>query len=191
MDKRKITFFSQHIANRYVYPAPRGWENETILFPIDFAPELPYKGFEELRFAPGWGDPKSGEKWAYTLLWWLDGSYSFDEKTLKHDLENYFTGLTKQRAVAGQLDQTLFTPAIAQVQKVKTVPGNKETYIVSADIFDAQVTQKPGKLFFKIHIKDCAEKGRTIVLLEVSASPYTQPVWQQLDKISSDFKCKE
>jgi pimeloyl-ACP methyl ester carboxylesterase len=189
--KEKLHFYPQHIANKYVYPAPQGWENETILFPIDFAPELPYKGFEELRFAPGWGDPKSGEKWAYTLLWWLDGSHSFDEKIVKHNLENYFTGLTKQRAVTSKLDPASFTPAMAQVQKVKTMPGDKETYTAVADIFDAQVTQKPGKLFLKIHIKACEEKGRSIVLLEVAASPYAQPVWQQLDKINNDFKCKE
>jgi pimeloyl-ACP methyl ester carboxylesterase len=189
--KKQLNFYPEHLANKYVYPIPTGWETETILFPIEFAPELRYKGFEELRFAPGWGDPKSGEKWAYTLLWWLDGNYQFDERTLKHDLENYFTGLTKQRADASKLGQSLYTPATAQVQKVKTMPGDKDTYTASADIFDAQVTQKPGKLFFKIHVKDCPDKARTLLLLEVAGAGYTEKIWQLLDKINNDFRCVE
>lgn len=189
--KKQLNFYPEHIANKYVYPTPPGWDTETILFPIDFAPGLAYKGFEELRFAPGWGNPKSGDKWAYTILWWLADTYNFDADVLKHDLENYYTGLTARRAVANKLDMSLHTPAVAQVKKIATMPGDKETYTASADIFDAQVTQKPGKLFFKIHVKDCPDKGRTILLLEVAGESYKEKVWLSLDKINSDFRCVE
>lgn len=189
--KKQLNFYPEHIASKYVYPILPGWETEIILFPIDFAKALSYKGFEELRFAPGWGDPKTGEKWAYTLLWWLDGNYQFSEMVLKKDIENYFTGLTKQRAVASNMDLNLFTPATAQVQKIKTMPGDKETYTALADIFDAQVTQKPGKLFFKIHVKDCRDKARTILLLEVAGESYKEKIWLSLDKINNDFRCVE
>jgi hypothetical protein len=30
--------------------------------------------------------------------------------------------------------------------------------------------------------------SNTILLFEVSALPYDEPVWQQLDKINADFK---
>jgi hypothetical protein len=33
--------------------APKGWRFERIDFPLPFAPDLPHRGFEELRFAPG------------------------------------------------------------------------------------------------------------------------------------------
>ena len=189
--KKQLHFYPEHIETPFVYTAPVGWQSETILFPIDFAPDLTYKGFEELRFAPGWGNPASGEKWAYTFLWWLDGTYRFDEKILKQDLEKYFSGLTRQRVAADKLDLALYTPTKALVQKIKPLPGDKETYTASAEIFDAQVSRKPGKLFFKIHIKDCPGKNTTLVLLEAAANPYSQAVWQQLDKINNDFKCKE
>jgi hypothetical protein len=189
--KKQLHFYPEHIENPFVFKAPVGWQSETILFPIDFAPGLTYKGFEELRFAPGWGDPASGEKWAYAFLWWLDGNYRFDEKILKLDLEKYFSGLTRQRAVADKMDMVLYTPTKALVQKIKSLPGDKETYTASAEIFDAQVSRKPGKLYFKIHIKDCPDNNTTIVLLEAAATPYSQAVWQQLDKINEDFKCRE
>ena len=161
-----------------------------ILFPIDFAAALPYKGFEELRFAPGWGNAKSNEKWAYTILWWLDDVYNFNEKVLQENIETYFSGLTKRRAIADNLDMTKYQSATAKVQKVKTETGDSQTFNATASIFDAQVTHMPGNLYFKVHIKDCPDKNRTIVLFEVAGSPYTDKVWMQLGKINADFKCE-
>ena len=187
--KEKLHFYPQHVATAFSYNAPGNWGQETILFPINFAPELPYKGFEELRFAPGWGDAGSNEKWAYTILWWLDGKYNFDEKILKHDLEFYFTGLTKQRAMADKMDMSLYKPAKAIVEKIKTAGGDKQTFQAIADIFDAQVTKKPGKLWFKIHVKECNDSERTIVLIEAAGNDFRQPVWVSLDAINDQFKC--
>jgi hypothetical protein len=187
--KEQLHFYPDHLANLYAYTAPLNWEPETILFPIDFAMALPYKGFEELRFAPGWGDAASNEKWAYTILWWLDDVYNFNEKNLQQNIETYFTGLTKRRAVAEKQDMNNFTRASAQVQKIKTLAGDAATYTATAAIFDAQVTKKPGTLYFKIHLKDCPDKTKTIVLFEVAGNPLNTNAWLQLDKINDDFRC--
>jgi hypothetical protein len=189
--KEKLHFYPDHLAKPYSYEAPAGWNNEIILFPIDFAPGLSYKGFEDLRFAPGWGDEKSDEKWAYTLLWWFDDTYSFNEKIIQQNLENYFSGLTKRRTVADKLDMASYTPAKVQVQKIKSLKGDIETYTATASIFDAQVTKKPGSLYFKVHIKECADKNRAIVLIETAGSSFNQPVWLKLDKINENFKCEK
>ena len=45
-------------------------------------------------------------------------------------------------------------------------------------------------LYFKIHVKDCIQAGKTILLIEAAASPYNDPVWKSLDQINLDFKCK-
>jgi len=189
--RAKLHFYPEFISKPYAYNAPQNWSPETILFPIDFAPSLPYKGYEELRFAPGWGNAGSNEKWAYTILWWLDDDYTFDETVLKHDLEAYFSGLTKRRAIADKLDMAVYTPAKAGVKKIKTDTDDIATYQASLDIFDAQVTKKPGSLNVKIHQKKCDTKGNTIVLLEIAAADFNQPVWLQLDKINADFKCEK
>jgi hypothetical protein len=189
--KEQMHFYPDHLQKPYGYTAPVSWTNETILFPMNFAAALPYKGFEALRFAPGWGDANSNEKWAYTILWWLDDKYSFNETVLQQNIETYFTGLTKQRASADKLDMTSFTPAKAQVQKTKTLPGDIASYTATAVIFDSEVTKKPGTLYFKIHIKDCPDKTKTLVLFEVAGSPVNAAVWQQLDKINDDVKCSQ
>ncbi|MBS1598710.1 MAG: hypothetical protein JST75_10845 [Bacteroidetes bacterium] len=187
--KEKLHFYPDHLEKPFVYKAPDDWQHETIIFPMDFAPRIPYKGFEELRFVPGWGNPNNVDKWAYTILWWLDDAYHFDEKTLQQNLEDYYTGLTRGRAVAEKLDMNAWTPAKAKVQKIKATTGDRETYDATAYIFDSQVTKKPGVLYFKIHIKDCADQNRTILIIEVSENPYSAAIWQQLDKINGDFRC--
>jgi hypothetical protein len=187
--KEKLNFYPEHIANPYSYKAPAGWTPEKFLFPFDFAPAITYKGFEDIRFAPGWGNKDSKEKWAYTFLWCLDDVYRFDEKIIKEDLESYFSGLTKQKATEDKLNMAAYTSAKFEVQKVKTVKGDTETFTATGSIFDAFVTQKPGNLYIKVHVKDCKDKNKTILLLEIAGTTFNQPVWQQLDLINENFKC--
>ena len=189
--KEKLHFYPDHLAKPFVYEIPAGWQNETILFPIDFAPQIPYRGFEELRFSPGWGDSTSNQKWGYTLLWWLNDHYDINEKIIQQNLEEYFTGLTRRRTIAEKLDITKFTPAKAKVQKVTAGNGDLETYTATINIFDAQVTKKPGTLYVKIHHKDCTDTSKTFLLFEVAESTFNQPVWADLDKINSDFRCSK
>jgi len=184
--KEKLHFYPDHIEATYHYVAPKTWDSEKFSFPADFAPTIRYKGFEDIRFAPGWGNAASNEKWLYTFVWWLDGSYPFTEKILTQDIEAYYTGLTRQRAVADKLDMNLFTPAKTQVQKINTAKGDIASYTATVNIFDAQVTKKPGILYMKIHVKKIGDTTRTVVLFEVAASPFTAPVWQQADKINDE-----
>jgi Alpha/beta hydrolase of unknown function (DUF915) len=187
--KEKLNFYPEHIANLYSYAAPENWDTEKFIFPFSFAPVLTYKGFEDIRFAPGWGKKDSKEKWAYTFLWWLDDTYSFNEKIIKENLEAYFSGLTKQRGIESNLNMTAYTPATFDVQKVKTVKGDIETYSAAGSIFDAFVTKSAGNLFIKVHVKECKDKSKTILLFEISANTFNQPVWQQLDLINENFRC--
>ncbi len=183
--KKELHFFPEYINKPYTYEAPGNWNTELISFPIDFAPSIPYQGFEDLRFSPGWGKINSDEIWAYTLLWWLDKKYNFDAGTFKRDLEEYFTGLTKRRASADKLEGA--RPAVVQVQKQKTLLGDQATYSASIDIFDAQVTHHPNILFAKIHVKACED--RSVIFLEVAGKNFSEPVWQTMDKINDGFRC--
>lgn len=189
--KEKLNFYPEHIANPYSYTARVGWTSERFLFPFTFAPEISYKGFEDIRFAPGWGNKDSKEKWAYTFIWWLDDAYRFDEKILKENLDSYFSGLTKQTAIDGKLNMSAYTPASFDVQKVKTVKGDTETYSASGSIFDAFVTKQKGNLFIKVHVKDCKDKNQTILLFEIAGTSFNQPVWGQLNLINENFKCEK
>jgi hypothetical protein len=189
--KEKLNFYPDHISSPYSYKTPLGWTAETILFPMDFAPALVYKGFEDLRFAPGWGNAASGEKWAYTFLWWLDNTYNFNETILQQNMETYFTGLTRLWAVAAKLDLSIWKPAKFKVQQIKTSKGDKMSFTATGTIFDSQVTKKPGVLYVKIHVRDCGGKNKTTLLFEIAGSSFAEPVWQSLDQINEDFRCEK
>lgn len=46
-------------------PTPEGWREETIPFPLSFAPDLPHRGVELLRFAPGFLEQGQDGFWSY------------------------------------------------------------------------------------------------------------------------------
>src|SRR4030095_5077344 len=77
----------------YTFIQPDNWQEEHIQFPISFAPQIPYSGVEELRFAPGWAVSTSDEYWSYTFLWWLEGKPSIDKDSLQKNLTFYYSGL--------------------------------------------------------------------------------------------------
>src|SRR5690348_7269453 len=56
------------------WPTPEGWRREVIPFPLDFAPEIGYRGVEELRFAPRFFDPAAPTYWSYAFAWLLEGA---------------------------------------------------------------------------------------------------------------------
>src|SRR5882757_10892368 len=77
----------------YTLPQPDKWGKEKIPFPIEFAPSIPFKGMEEIRFTPGWGDNKSEDYWSYTFVWFVEGVPVITQDSLKKYLTQYYTGL--------------------------------------------------------------------------------------------------
>jgi hypothetical protein len=187
--REKLNFYPDHIENPYTFTAPKNWTKELIVFPLDFAPSIQNRGFEDIRFSPGWGDSTSYQKWAYAFVWWLNDSTTITEDQLKTELEAYYTGLSRRRAIAEKQDTAAFRPAQALVQKTTTLKGEIETFYATVFFYDAQVTKKPGELYFKIYHKDCQDKTRTLLFFEVAENSYTAPVWLELDKINEEFKC--
>ena len=188
--REKLNFYPDHIENPYTFTAPKNWTKELIVFPLDFAPSIQNRGFEDIRFSPGWGDSTSYQKWAYAFVWWLNDSTTITEDQLKTELEAYYTGLSKRRAIAEKQDTSAFRAAQALVQKTTTLKGEIETFYATVFFYDAQVTKKPGELYFKIYHKDCQDKTRTLLFFEVAENSYTAPVWLELDKINEEFKCQ-
>ena len=46
---------------------PEGWRHERLDFPLSFAPELEFRGFEDLSFAPGMFALNSDSYFSYAL----------------------------------------------------------------------------------------------------------------------------
>ena len=66
-------------------------------FPLDFAPELPYRGLEELRFAPKFFNPDAPAYWSYAFAWWLEKTAPIDEIALREALTPVFPRTLRRR----------------------------------------------------------------------------------------------
>src|ERR1043165_9818509 len=72
---------------------PTNWEFEKFGLPPVFAPQITYKGFEEIRFAPGMFNKDSANYFTYVFVAALDTLTTIAEKDVKDYLLYYFKGL--------------------------------------------------------------------------------------------------
>jgi hypothetical protein len=187
--KKKLKIFNpQTYSPVYSLPVPKGWSTEQFSLPPDFAKQITFKGVEDLRFFPGWGDPKSEEHWSYAFLWWLEGTEGIDANSLQDNLKRYYTGLVGRNIKPRKIPQEKLFPVEVKIHNMKTAPGNLKTFEGTVHMLN-YISQTPMTLNVRIHSKDCADKIHSILLFEVSPKQFDHPNWQKLDKLNSDFEC--
>src|SRR5262245_59450742 len=98
------------------WPTPPGWRHETLTFPLDFAPTIPLRGEERIRFMPRFFEPAAPTYFSYVFVWIVDGppDASLGADALGAELTTYFRGLCD--AVGGKkyaFDPARFTVTLA------------------------------------------------------------------------------
>jgi len=172
----------------YTLPIPKDWIIERFPIPISFAPQISYKGVEDIRFTPGWGKVKSVEYWSYAFLWYLDGEVELNSKIIERNLKDYYTGLI---GINGpNIPGEKLIPVIVSFQEVKKDKGDLKTYIGTIKMTD-YMEQKPIVLNCKVHFKSCIGESKTFIFYELSPQPLSHNIWKGLDKLWFDFKCKK
>ncbi len=170
----------------YTLKVPKDWGVERFPIPIAFAPQIPYTGVEDIRFAPGWGKSKSNEYWTYAFLWYLDGIQKTNAKTIATYLKAYYTGLIASNtvSVSMQTDQTVGVKT--KIKKVKTDKGDAKTFRGAISMLD-YMAQKPITLHCIVHIKFCQKQHKTFLFYEISPKPFEDHIWQSLHQLWIDF----
>src|SRR4029079_5456329 len=108
-------------------------------FPLEFAPSLPYRGTEELRFAPRFFERGAVGLWSYAFVWYLDGDVALTSPALARSLETYFNGLSKAVEKPEVYDAA---KAAAHVTFDEGKPGNRGSthYEGTVDTYDPFTT---------------------------------------------------
>ncbi|MBX7220462.1 MAG: hypothetical protein K1Y36_10995 [Blastocatellia bacterium] len=169
-------------------PTPQGWRTETIPFPLGFAPSLPYKGVEELRFAPGFFKAGQEDMWSYVFVWYLEGKPALTEATFQKDFKAYFEGLAKAVEKPEKFDPAKATATLKLGKAVSTTAG-RTVYEGTLANYDPFVTHDRLALFVKLEVLRCEKENRTVVLSQISPQPKSHPIWQTLNRISQGFAC--
>jgi len=172
----------------YTLSAPEGWGVERFLIPIEFAPSIPYKGVEDIRFTPGWGNAKSEEYWSYAFLWYLNEMPATNETTIQTNLNAYYTGLIGRNIEKRKIPSEKLFPVKTSVKEVKSESGDLKTFHGAINMLD-YMEQKPITLNCIVHLKSCAGQNRGFIFYEISPKPSTDKIWASLAQVWKSFEC--
>lgn len=168
---------------------PPDWRFERIDFPLPFAPELKYDGFEELSFAPGMFNAESDTYFTYIFAMHLTNEITVDAGLLQSLLETYFRGLC--RTVAKGTDFHIDLSKIsATVHEVHNEAVRSRPFVVTLDTFDPFVTGKPLKLHLEVLVVERSRNDHRI-FAAISPKPADSPVWTLLRKLTREFRTND
>jgi len=184
----KVEFDGKNWIAPYTLNFPKGWDIERFLIPIEFAPQIPYKGVEDIRFAPGWGNAKSDEYWSYAFLWYLDGSPETTAEIVANNLKAYYTGLVGRNIEPRKIPADKLVPVKTAIKKVEPDKGDLKTFRGTVYMLD-YMEQKPIILNCIVHLKSCPGKNKAFIFNEISPKPYSDTIWQSLNQLWTEFNC--
>ena len=181
-----VTFGAKPEAVPQLLPeTPPDWRFERIDFPLPFAPDLKYKGFEELRFAPGMFNAKSGTYFTYIFAMKLTNKAVLNATALKSLLETYFRGLCK--AMAEGTDFKIDGSKIsAKVREDHFEAYRARHFNVTLESFDPFVTGKPLTLHLEILTLNLGPTDQRL-FAAVSPKSTNEPIWKLLRKLKTQF----
>jgi hypothetical protein len=165
--------------------SPADWKAEVIPFPLGFAPDIDYKGVEELRFAPGMFKDETDTYFTYAFVWWLEGQPPINEARLQDDLLKYFRGLYQAVSKKEPKQVGSFTVKIEPDGSLDENGVRKTRYRGEARWVDPFVTEREVSLNLRIFHWVCAAQNRTAVLFLATPQKDGHAVWDSLSSIKA------
>ncbi|MFN0007950.1 MAG: hypothetical protein ACKVXR_08580 [Planctomycetota bacterium] len=173
-------------ATGFDWPVSEGWKHETIPFPLAFAPGLPFRGVEELRFAPGFFERDASTFWSYAFVWWLEDPPSFDAPAISAVLREYFAGLS----LAVGKDKYAMDPERFRAELAPRNEGGRTILEGRVYSYDAFVTGEPIVLNVEARLRACPQAGRRAITFLLSPKPLGDAVWDDLRGCEASLHCE-
>jgi hypothetical protein len=172
----------------YQVPTPKGWGKETFALPPEFAPDMKWKGSEELRFAPGMFKADAADYFSYAMLFWLPDDQKVDPKAMEQELLAYYRGLATAvlKGKKQEVDAKAFTLSVTEAKEKpgKRVGAEEVTaYVAELKWTEPFATGKPQTLRLEIHTWPSAKHKHHCVFVCASPKPETAEVWKALREI--------
>jgi hypothetical protein len=166
--------------------SPEGWKTEVLPFPLHFAPDLGFKGVEELRFPPGMSKPVTETYLSYAFIWWLEGQPKLDAKRLEEVLLKYYKGLYLDESKKKDQKRVDGFSVTVRDEDALSVDGlSKTIYSAQVNWVDPFVTENDVRSTLRIEQWHCTEQGRTALLFLTSPRPAGSPAWQKLATVKA------
>lgn len=174
-----LQLFGQEKSDFNLLQTDSTWNQEVFHFPITFAPEIEFEGFEDARFPKFWAKKDSTDFWSYVFVWSINNPVEITSGVLEKNIEMYFNGLMNY-----QNSMALF------IEKEPSNNGNN--YIGKLKTFDALVTKTNMTLNVTSQCYYCEHNKKTVVVFRFSPQEFGTVIWNKLEKVSlrTDF-CDE
>ena len=171
-----ILSYSQEEESLEVFTTDSTWIKEIIKFPINFAQDINYEGFEDLRFPQGWSNQESPNFWSYVWAWNINGIEKPSESDLEKNVQLYFDGL---------LGLDFYKINDVKTPKTNAVFIKKENkqYVGKVKTVDTRYTKLPMTLNVLVVYYYCETQKKTIMVFRYSPKPFDNPVWETLNEV--------
>jgi hypothetical protein len=157
-------------------PAPPEWRQESFIFPLLFAPSIPYEGVEHVRFTPSWARFDSEDGFSYVILWDLKARPVTPEDLEDH-LETYFTGLMKNVGRQRKLSEHEIKTAAA-AHPMAALAGWDQGYGLEVRTWNAFSKGEALLLYGEVGQRACGDRMQ--IFFAFSQAPRDRPIWEGL-----------
>ena len=161
----------------FTWPVPAGWRSETIPFPLAFAPSLPHRGTEELRFGPRFFDPKSPTYFTYSFAFVTKDEATITADALASELATYFHGLAS--AATG-------SPSDPSLHGATITPAKDGLLRGTVHTIDAFGDKRPLTLAIAAKTLSCGERQIVVSALSPSHDP---AIVREVEAVRDAFAC--
>ncbi len=160
---------------------PANWKYEKIDLPLDFAKDIEYKGYEEIRFAPGMFNRDSGNYFTYMFVMSLNDMPKINKKELTSMMLKYFKGLAKAVAEAKKLN--INTEEINfEIISTNKSQNLKKSHIAKATFLDVFNNGEKVYLNLNIEITKSKKYNRTYIFSLLSIKSLDKKIWSEMIK---------
>ncbi|WP_420571158.1 hypothetical protein [Kordia sp.] len=173
-----ITVFGQkEDYKNLLVTADDSWRQEIISMPIGFAPQIPHKGIEEVRFAKGWSTKESDTFWTYAFLWNVEITKTLTTDQLELYMQYYFDGLMN---VVNKEKDKVVPKTVALFLKKET---DTDHFVGKIQLYDAFHTKNIITLYCTVSQKNCAAQKKSMILFRFSPKKFGDTTWDELNTV--------
>lgn len=168
---------AQEKVKNEAFEAGEIWLKEIIEFPIGFAPEIKYEGYEDLRFAKDWRKIDHEDFWCYTFVWHVKGIETQTAKRLETDIKWYYDGLmsavNKKKGFKVPETTALF---------IKT-EENDANFIGKIKVYDSFNTEDMMILNVRVNVQYCEESNTSNIVFRLSPQDFGHSIWERFETV--------
>ncbi|WP_299123080.1 hypothetical protein [uncultured Winogradskyella sp.] len=172
-----IAAFPQDENHLEILEADSTWVKEIIKFPLSFAPEINYEGYEDLRFAKNWRKPESPEFWTYVIAWNINLQSPPTVEMLEANLKLYYDGLM----TAVNKDKDFIIPKT--IISINGIKDKSLSYRGNMKVYDSFFTKEVINLNIDIETNYCEEQNKYVMLFRVSSLGFENSIWKILKEV--------